>query len=634
MNRSAAIAVLALCGLALYGVLRLTFPAEAAHSWSVEWPLAVVLVAGGGLLVVDLLVKLLRGEFGSDLLAGLSIVTSLWLDEYVAGAVVVLMLSGGETLESFAVRRASSALEALAKRLPATAHRKINGHFEDVALSDVAVGDRLVVLPHESCPVDGVVVEGHGSMDEAYLTGEPYRVAKAPGATVLSGAVNGEAALTIEAVRPAQDSRYAKIMQVMRDSEQRRPRMRRIADQLGAVYTPLAVALGLAAWWASGEPLRFLAVLVVATPCPLLIAIPVAVIGAVSLAARRGIIIRDPAVLEKLSTCRVAIFDKTGTLTYGRPDVTEILTAPGVDGRALLSEVASIERYSKHPLASAVLARAETERLVVPEAAEVHEPPGQGLSGIVGGRRIAVLSRKQILRAHPEIEPQLPPIVPGMECVVLRDDRYAATLRFRDLPRSESRGFISHLQPKHQLERVLLVSGDRAVEVNHLAELVGIREVFASQSPEQKLELVRRETARAPTVFIGDGINDAPALTAATVGIGVGGSNDVTSEAAGAVVLESSMEKVDELLHIAARFRRVALQSAVGGMLLSAAGMIVAAFGLLPPVSGALLQEAIDVIALLNALRAARMPQARAKADFPIQDSTVLPRPDPKDPAP
>ena len=291
-----------------------------------DLPLLAALVFGGLPLVFDLLIKLFRREFGSDLLAGISIVTSVLLGEYLAGALVVLMLSGGEALEAYAVRSASSVLQALAKRMPSVGHRKLAGAIADVPLPQVALGDILVVFPHEICPVDGTVVEGHGVMDESYLTGEPYVMSKTPGSAVLSGAINGETALTIRADRLAVDSRYAKIMQVMRASEQRRPNLRRLGDQFGAFYTPLAVLIAVVAWAWSGEVIRFLAVLVVATPCPLLIAIPVAIIGSISLAARRGIIIKDPAVLEKVDTCRTAIFDKTGTLTYGRPEVTQLLT--------------------------------------------------------------------------------------------------------------------------------------------------------------------------------------------------------------------------------------------------------------------------------------------------------------------
>lgn len=426
----------------------------------------------------------------------------------------------------------------------------------------------------------------------------------------MSGAVNGDGALTIRAEKTAVDSRYAKIMQVMRDSEQRRPQLRRLGDQIGAVYTPLAVAIAVGAWAVSSDAQRFLGVLVVATPCPLLIAIPVAIIGSVSLAARRGIIIKDPAVLEKIDTCRTAIFDKTGTLTYGQPKLTEVLPAGGITKEEALTAIASLERYSRHPLAAATLAAASEAGLALAEAAEVSERPGEGLRGVIGSKSVQVTSRKKLVAQAPTAAEILPPLAGGLECVVLIDGKYAATCRYRDEPRAEGHAFIRHLKPHHGFERVLLVSGDRESEVTYLAEKVGISEVYASQSPEQKLTLVREETKKAATVFMGDGINDAPALTAATVGIAFGQGSDVTAEAAGAVVLESSLERVDELLHIGRRMRSIAMQSAVGGMALSVVGMLLAASGYLPPVAGAVTQEVIDVLAVLNAVRASMTPRA------------------------
>jgi P-type E1-E2 ATPase len=354
---------------------------------------------------------------------------------------------------------------------------------------------------------------------------------------------------------------------------------------------------------------------VVATPCPLLIAIPVAIIGAVSLAARRGIIIKDPAVLERIGTCGTAIFDKTGTLTYGQPSLTELLPAPGRDRGEVLTLVAALERYSKHPLAGAVLEAARAAGARLPDARSVSERPGQGLTGEVEGHHVEVTSRKKALARLPGLEAGLPAAGGGLECVVLIDGSYAATLRFRDQPRPEGASFIHHLGPRHRLTRLLLVSGDREAEVRYLAEQVGIAEVRAGQTPEQKLAIVREEMRKAPTVFLGDGINDAPALTAATVGIAFGQNSDVTAEAAGAVVLEASLAKVDELLHIGARLRRIALQSAVGGMALSLLGMALAAAGLLAPVAGAVAQEVIDVAAVVNALRMALPPRSLTDYD-------------------
>jgi heavy metal translocating P-type ATPase len=572
-------------------------------------PLLATLIFGGFPLVFELARHLLRREFGSDLLAGISIVTSVLLNEYLAGCIVVLMLSGGEALENYALRNASSVLRALAKRMPAIAHRKRDSVIADVELDDIAVGDTLVVYPHDVCPVDGTVIDGHGVMNEAFLTGEPFEITKAPGSAVISGAVNGESALTIAATRRAVDSRYAKIMEVMRESEQNQPHLRRIGDQLGAIYTPIAVGIAVLAWVISGEAVRFLAVLVIATPCPLLIAIPVAIIGSISLAARRSIVVKNPAVLEQITECRTAIFDKTGTLTYGEPKLTEQLMAPGFAQKKVLTLAASLELYSKHPLARAILAAARAEGLQLQQASHVSEPPGQGLRGTVAGHEIQLTSRGKLLSQNVPGAEHLPPIAGGLECILVIDGKFAATFRLRDAPRAEGRSFIEHLGPKHQFQRLMIVSGDRESEVRYLAEQVGITEIHAEQSPEQKLAIVRQETAVVKTLYVGDGINDAPAMMAATVGMAVGQNSDVTAEAADVVAMENSLKKVDEFMHISRRMRSVALQSAVGGMVLSLGGMMFAAGGYLAPVAGAICQEIIDVLAVLNALRAAFPPE-------------------------
>ncbi len=607
------IALISLAAITVHLVLRFgVHPAGSVFGFATQdIPLLIALACGTPLLIW-IAVKLFRLDLTSDLLAGISIVAAVLLGEYLAGTIVVLMLASGQALEAYAVRRASFALEALAKRLPSAAHHKDGAAVIDVPLADVAVGDELIIFPHESCPVDGIVTEGHSTMNESYLTGEPYLLPKAAGSAVLSGAINGEGALTIRAEQTAVDSRYTKIMQVMRDSEERRPQLRRLGDQIGAIYTPIVIVIALAAWIFAGDAGRFLAVLVVATPCPLIIGIPVAIIGSVSLAARRGIIIKDPAVLEKIDTCSVAIFDKTGTLTYGEPKMTEVLPAAGFTADQALAAVASLERYSRHPLASAIVTAANEAKLNLQEAVEVSESPGAGLHGMIDGRSISVTSRKKLTESSPTDAALLPELTGGLECVVLIDGRYAATLRFRDEPRPEGKSFITHLRPQHGFDRVMLISGDRESEVGYLAEKVGITEVHAGQSPEQKLELVRRETSLANTVFMGDGINDAPALTAATVGIAFGQGSDVTAEAAGAVIMDSSLQRVDELLHIGRRMRTIALQSAVGGMGLSLIGIALAALGYLPPVAGAVTQEVIDVLAVLNALRASMAPSVLA----------------------
>lgn len=523
-------------------------------------------------------------SLASDPLALICIVTAIVTHEYIVAAIIVVMLTGGRALEAHATRRASAVLAALAKRLPSIAHRLTDSGLVETRIAEVQVGDRLVVMPHEICPADGTVAEGHGAMDESYLTGEPFQIAKAPGSEVLSGAVNGLEAMTIVVTKLPVDSRYAKIVKVMEQAEAERPRIRRIADRLGSWYAVVALAIAGGAWAASGQPQRFLAVLVIATPCPLLLGIPVAIIGAISLAAKRGIIIKDPAMLERIDRCRTIIFDKTGTLTYGKPALTDVECAPGLTRRCALQLAASLEQYSRHPLAASILEAARAEGVPMGNVSQISEKPGEGLRGIVDGHRIEIT---------------------GPPCVLRRDGEYAATFRFQDTPRDDSRSFIGHLGPQHQVTRVLLVSGDRDAEVQRLAGMVGIEEVFSNKSPEEKLQIVREETAKGATLFVGDGINDAPAMQAATVGVAFGKNSDITAEAADAVVLEASLGDVDELIHIGRRMRTIGLQTAIGGMSLSAVGMIAAAFGFLAPVPGAIAQEVIDVIAVANALRVA-----------------------------
>ena len=592
------IAGFTLVAIALHVALKyaLRFPAL-----TYNLPLFAALLVGGIPMVWQLLKKLAKRQFGSDLLAGVSIITAILLGEYLVAAIVVLMLSGGEALEEFATARASSVLDALARRVPSIAHRKERGTLVEVKLADIRIGDELTILPHEICPVDGTVAEGHGEMNEAYLTGEPYEVSKAPGSMVISGAINGETLLTIRAEKLAEDSRYARIMKVMLETEQQRPQLRRLGDQLGAWYTPLALGVAIAAALLSGNSERFLSVVVIATPCPLLLAIPTAIIGAISLAARHAIIIKNPGILEQIEKCQTLIFDKTGTLTYGRPTMTDLVCATEFQRDKVLQLVASAEQYSKHPLAAAIVTAAKQQGTKLLSVDQISERPGEGLRGQVAGHSVFVTGRSKVNQSGLK----LPPLASGLECLVFIDEKYAAAIRLHDAPRKESASFVKHLKPKHGVLKVMLLSGDRESEVKYLAESVGITEVHAGKSPEEKVAIVKAETAKARTLFVGDGINDAPALMAATVGVAFGSQNDITTEAAGAVVLETSLGKIDELIHIGRRMRRIALESALGGMAASMIGMIAAAFGFLPPIWGAVGQELIDLFAVLNAVRVA-----------------------------
>jgi heavy metal translocating P-type ATPase len=566
-------------------------------------PFILLLIAGGIPLSIQIILKAFKGDLGADLLALIALVVAVYLDEFLASSLVILMISSGQALETYAARKASFVLEALSKRIPAIAHRKVGGQTSDITISEIKIGDLIEIYPHETCPVDGMVISGQGEMDESYLTGEPYHLSKASGSFVLSGAINGNSALTIRADKLPQDSRYSTIVKVMESAENNRPKMRRLADQIGAIFAPLALIFAALTFFITGSATNFLAVLVVATPCPLLIAIPITIISAISLAARHGIIIKDPAILEKLPTCSTAIFDKTGTLTVGKPELTDIVALEGFDKKSILQMAASLERYSRHPLAGAIIDAAAKDHLELLGVDDIAENAGEGLVGSILGKKILVTHRKKLKGDALKELNKIPPLEHGLECLIVVDDKIAALFHFRDSIRHDSHLFINHLGPTHNFNKIMLVSGDRNSEVEYLASILGIKETYSSQTPEQKLEIVRSENAKAPTLFMGDGINDAPALTAATAGIAFGQHNGITSESAGAVIMDNNLAKVDQLIHISESMRSIALQSAIGGMTLSVIGMGFAATGVISPVFGALLQEVIDVLAILNSLR-------------------------------
>ncbi|MCL1898437.1 MAG: heavy metal translocating P-type ATPase [Micrococcales bacterium] len=603
-------------------------------AWAINLPLWLVIGVGGVFLLVGIAKSLIQKDPGADLLAAIAIVAAAIMQQWLVSAIIVLMLSGGEALEGAVTARASAVLDALARRAPTIAHRLVQGadQPEDIEVDQIAVGDTLLILPHELVPVDGEVVEGHGQMQESYLTGEPYFLAKSPGSPVISGAANGEVALRIKATRLAKDSRYAQIVGVLHNAETTRPRVRRLADRLGTIYTPIALAFGIAGWAITGDPHRFLDVVVIATPCPLLIGVPVAIIGAISLSAKAGVIIRDPSILETLPTAKTILFDKTGTLTYGRPELVAVDAGPGLaiaqtlvsgpgDGAELdgddseailLALAAGLEAYSNHPLAgSLVLAGAAQGqgRKLVCQPEVVADKAGVGLIGQLAGHEVMVTSRERAAASMSASDAAaMPAVKGGMEAVMLIDGLHAATFRFRDIPRLGARSFVEHLAARHSVRETVMISGDAEGEVQWVAKDLGIDTVYARCTPEQKLAIVREATAKGVTVFMGDGINDAPAMTAATVGIAFGQESDVTSEAAGAVVLDSALDGVDELFHVSKRMRRIALQSVLGGMALSVIGMGFAVVGLLPALFGAIAQEVIDLLAVLNA---ARVPLAK-----------------------
>lgn len=591
-----AIAIWMLCGMGASSALHFLKYPELA-----ELVLLTASVAAFIPVLVDLARQLWRFNFSVDLLAALSIGTALAFRQYWVAAVVILMLAGGKALEDYATRRASSILRALARRMPQVAHRVgPQGAEIDIALDEIDVGDLLAVHPHELCPADGAVISGNSQMDESYLTGEPFLIAKAPGAAVLSGTINGDCCLIIRATRVAAESRYARIVQILKDSELNRPKIRRIADRLAIWYTPAAIAIAVASWAIAGDSERFLAVLVIATPCPLLLAVPIAIIGAISVAARRGIIIKDPSILENIDSCETLISDKTGTLTFGRPELQDVICIGQWNRTDILRFAASLEQYSKHPLSSAVLAAARSEHIDLPALSDVFEISGHGVNAHTEGHIVTLTGRNHL---PARMQAELPETTAGLESVILIDGECAGVLQFRDEPRLESRPFLGHVRSHHGIRRVVLLSGDRTAAVDAFARMMEIPETYGGKSPEEKLAIVRNLTTQQKTIYIGDGINDAPAMMSATVGIAMGTNSDVTSEAAGAVILQSSLGSIDELIHIASRSRRIALTSAIGGMSLSAVGIAASALGYLKPIEGAVLQECIDLVSILYALR-------------------------------
>lgn len=603
------IAVLSLVAIVINLIARYVLGAD---SLVYNSPLFLLILVGGLPLMWEIFKEAVKGDFGADLLALIALIVAIYLNEFLASALVILMISSGQALEIYAGRKASFVLEALASRMPSLAHKKDGDKISDIEIAQIKIGDLIEIYPHETCPVDGVVVEGQGQMDESYLTGEPYQISKGSGSFVLSGAVNGESSLTIKATKLPQDSRFSTIVKVMEDAENNKPKMRRLADKIGAVFTPVALIFAILTFAISGSATKFLSVLVVATPCPLLIAIPISIISAISIAAKNGIIVRDPALLEKLPTCSTAIFDKTGTLTIGQPELTEIIVTSDFDEAQILQMSASIERYSRHPLSAAIIEAAKKQSLELLQVEDISEKAGRGLSGKVQGKNIFVTNRDSIMREYSSQIEKLPEMERGLECIIVIDDVIAAIFHFRDIVNNDSHLFVNHLGPHHNFDKVMIVSGDRSSEVEYLASLLEVEEYYSRQTPEQKLAIVKEQNAKAPTLFIGDGINDAPALIEANAGIAFGNYSSVTSQAAGAVIMDNSLAKVDQLIHISESMRAIALQSAIGGMVLSIVGMIFAALGYINPVTGALLQEIIDVAVILNSLRLILRPDVRS----------------------
>jgi len=583
-------------------------PSVAAVAWAATSVLGLVAS------VVWVWASLSKGRIGADVVAVLALLGALWTGEYLAGAIVALMLATGRMLESWAEGRSRRELTALVNRVPRTAHRlRPDGDVEVVPLTDVVAGDQILVRTGEVVPVDGVLV-APTVLDESALTGEAMPVDRTAGDLVSSGVVVSGSPVPLRALRTAADSTYAGIVRLVEEAQASSAPFVRMADRFAAWFVPFTVLLAGGAWAWSGDPNRAVAVLVVATPCPLILAAPVALVAGMAQSARRGVVIKGGAALERLALGRVVLFDKTGTLTAGRPELAQVITAPGVDPASVLGLAASLDQASPHVLAAAVVAAARGRGLDLWTPQDVVELGGHGVSGSVNGNSVSVgkfawlapAERPEWLRravARSEVESAV------LVLVTLEGDVIGALLLVDPL-RQDAPRMVRALRGAG-IRRVVLVTGDRAEVAETIGHALDIDEVFAERLPDEKLAIVRGERPRGSTVFVGDGVNDAPALAAADVGVALAGRGaTASSEAADVVLLVDRIDRLAEAMVIARRSRRIAWQSVTLGMGLSLAAMGAAAIGLLTAVVGALLQEVIDVVAILNALRAARPVRA------------------------
>jgi len=573
------------------------------------WTIALWML---GLAVVGrTVVGMVRGRFAADLVAALAIVAAILLQQPFAGLIIVLMQTGGEGLEHYAEHRASAAVRALEAEAPRIAHRLLGpGQIEDVPVGVIAVGDRLLVRPGEMIPCDGVVQGGRSQVDTSRLTGEALPLVAESGTMVSSGALNVDGSLELEVRAPAAASLYARIVELVRTAQASKAPMQRLADRFAVWFTPVTLVVCAVAWLASRDPLRVLAVLVVATPCPLILATPVAIIGGINRAARRQIIVRTGGALEALASANVVVFDKTGTLTVGRPEVSGVTALAPLSADELLGFVGAVEQSSGHLLARSLVDAAHARGLTLAQAHGIKESSGRGVSGEVAGRRIAVGGLSYIQELAPTAAASLRSLHDdgaALRAYVAIDGNAAGSVGFADQIRPNAAGVVARLRALG-FGHVVLLSGDRAENVAAVAGETGIEEMGHDLLPEDKVRRIAQLAQGGRKVLmVGDGTNDAPALSSAAVGLALAAhGGGIAAEAADVVLLIDDLDRVPEAVEIGRRTLRIARQSIWVGLGLSAAAMVLAAAGYLVPAIGALLQETIDVAVILNALRAVR----------------------------
>ncbi|MFN3656896.1 MAG: heavy metal translocating P-type ATPase [Pseudolabrys sp.] len=598
------LAPLAAAGLAAGLAARFLGEEAAAEAIWVVGTLPVLLA-----LLVEIVTSLRRGDVGLDIVAALSMTAALVFGQELAAAIVALMYAGGQYLEGYAERAARREMTALLSRVPRTAMRHRDGQLEEVPLDLIRPGDRLLLRRGDVVPADGTVAAGIAVMDQSALTGEAVPVKLAAGEALLSGSTNAGDAVEMLATRLAAESTYAGIVRLVKAAQASRAPMARLADRFAIVFLAVTVALAAAAWWLTGDPIRAVAVLVVATPCPLILAVPVALVAGLSRAARLGILIKGGKAIENLARVRALVLDKTGTLTHGEAKLVEIRSAPGTTPDEVLRIAGSLDQASQHIVAQTIVAEARARALALSVPTEVVEVPGEGVVGRVDGREAIVGGLRFVAGqvGGAAVAALGGERTPGaLASAVAVDGKLIGVLVLADALRAGTEQLLSSLRADG-IDRIVLATGDRHDVARFIAAGLSLDLVRSELTPDQKILTVLSERKNGPVLMIGDGVNDAPALAAADVGVAMGAKGAAASaEAADVVLLVDQLDRILPAIRIARRSRAIALQSVAAGMGLSMLAMVAAAFGFITPVQGALLQEVIDVAVIFNALRALR----------------------------